>query len=132
MDEESLAHRVREILNTGGARIVLGLVALGVIVFAVVRFVGSDELEGRRRAIRERGRRVYYVCKACEATGEARVGYDEPFPIVCPKCGRREAVMGFKCVGCGRIIEKRSEPVYRCPHCGKVYDNRAGRVPVAP
>ncbi len=125
----NLMRRARSALNTRAARVIVMILALGATVFAVTHFIRTDELERRRRAIRNRGRKVLYVCKACKATGTTRVAYDEPFPIRCPKCGRKEAVMGFTCVGCGRIIEKRSEPVYRCPHCGTVYDNRAGQAP---
>jgi len=62
-----------------------------------------------------------------------RIGYDDKFPVKCPQCDEAAAVGALKCTKCGRIIEARDEPVYRCPHCGFVYDNRlSGRAPPPP
>jgi len=127
MSEDSWFFRARGWLNGPGGR----WVAVGVVVaaLATAAFVFLRDTTGREAdEIRSRGRAVLYYCTACGAAGQTRIGYEEDFPVVCPKCGKRQAVMAFRCVKCGRIIQKRNEVVYRCPHpdCRFLYDNRVG------
>ena len=118
-------------------------VALVPIALAAVHFL-RDPGADRRRAILAMPKNIVFYCRACKGTGRARVPSDQKYPMVCPLCGRKEAVPGFRCVGvrgvdpatgkgipCGKIIERKSDPVYTCPHCGKVYDNRIGRYPLS-
>jgi len=95
------------------------------IALPVVRLVRGG-LDSDRRRILARGYTMLYCCKGCGATGEVRL-YDETWPIVCPRCGRRQAVAGFRCTNprCRKIIPIRNA-LFQCPHCGRSYDHRSG------
>ncbi len=124
-DSDSAIARFRGWMNAGAGRWIAVLGSLGLVTFAVLYFALRDDTSGRREAIVDRGRKVLFHCRECKETGTLEgVSYEAKFPLPCPKCGRRQAVVGFKCVRCGRIIEKQSAPVYPCPHCKFVYDNR--------
>jgi len=143
VEGESLLHRLRERTNTGAGRWVTAVLALAAMALAVVYFLRDTEAD-RRQAIRAMPKNMLFYCRACKGTGRARVPSGQKYPMACPLCGRKEAVPGFRCVGrigtdpasgkpvsCGKIIEKKSDPVYTCPHCGKVYDNRVGGYPLS-
>ena len=120
---------LREWMNTGAGKwltIVLCLLLIGgAVAFWVLR---PSKQEGAARAIMANGLDATILCKACGHTGQQRVAWDTKFPVPCPKCGKVEAVVGFRCAGCRRIIERRPELVYRCPHadCRYLYDKRTG------
>jgi predicted RNA-binding Zn-ribbon protein involved in translation (DUF1610 family) len=128
---ESLLHRVREWINSATGR----WVAIGAAVLAVggaaavfLGGTGGDE----RDEIRSGKQSVVYYCPACGEGGQARVGWDEKFPLKCPRCGRQQAVRGRPCPRCGNIIEKKNEPRYLCPNCQFVFDRRAVKRGPAP
>jgi len=118
---------LRAWINEGPGRwVAIGVCAL-VIVGAVVAAVRFSPWSGDRRAaeIRRRGTEVLYVCQGCGQSGKTRVAFDEEFPIVCPHCGEKKAVLGTVCVQCRHVFPAPNSSYYRCPHCGRVYDNRA-------
>ncbi len=120
--EQNPFSRLREWMSTAAGRwAAIALVLLAVGGAAAMFFSGSG---GEADDIRSGGRRYLYYCRQCQATGEIRLAWDAKFPVNCPKCGKREAVIGFRCSKCGRIIEDRRDPVFECPHCHQVYDNR--------
>jgi Zn finger protein HypA/HybF involved in hydrogenase expression len=124
-DSDGAIARFREWINVGAGRWIALLASLGLVTFAVLYFALRDETSDRRDDILGQGRKVLFYCRNCKETGTLEgVPFNAEFPLPCPKCGQKEAVVAFKCVRCGRIIEKKSEPVYRCPHCNFVYDNR--------
>ncbi len=125
VESDSAIARLRGWINVGTGRWLAVLGSLGLVTFAVLYFALRDETSDQRKDILSRGRDVLFYCRNCEETGTLEaVPFDAEFPLVCPKCKQRQAVVAFKCVRCGRIIEKQSAPVYRCPHCKFVYDNR--------
>lgn len=127
----SFIGRVRAWINEGAGRWVAIVLGVGGLAAAVVIFLLANGHRDAVEKIRQKKRDVFYVCKACEQTGQTKISYDEKFPIVCPKCRRREAAAGFRCTGlrsdgtrCGEILEVQQIPVITCPFCGHVYDNR--------
>jgi len=110
--------------GTQHARSCLALAAAILLAAGGLGTTGCSSEAEKARSIRKKGRGTFYVCKSCGASGKTRIGYDDKFPVKCPQCGEVAAVGALKCTKCGRIIEARDEPVYRCPHCGFVYDNR--------
>ncbi len=122
---ENLLSRLREWMNTGLGRwtaITAAVVVLGVAALVFLR----DSTGVRADAIRAKGRDVLFYCRACQATGQVHIAWDEKFPLECPQCHERQAVPGFRCGKCRRIIEVKSDLVYRCPYpdCRFLYDKR--------
>jgi len=125
MDDEGRLERVRRFINTGPGRVAVIVLAGVAVAIAIGRALGGKTATQRQAAaIRARGLNVLYYCRACKKTGKTHKAFDEPFPIVCPHCGRREAVAAFVCVGCKRIIEAKDAPIFRCRHCRYLYDQR--------
>ena len=124
---EGLRGRLRAWTATTARRravtVAAALLAAGALAAAVAAIGGSSG-DSAADAIRDKGKSVYYYCPACRHSGQTRIGFDEEFPIVCPDCGKREAGMGFNCVGCRRVIAWRDLPTFTCPHCGFFYDRR--------
>jgi DNA-directed RNA polymerase subunit RPC12/RpoP len=117
----------RSWINTGKGALISAGVCSVVILFGVGIFLfRPGESRAVAEELRKRGRNYEYLCKECGATGKVKLPYDQEFPIECPECGKQAAVKAFTCVGCGRIIEKRDVPYYRCPYCDYVYDKRLG------
>jgi hypothetical protein len=123
--EGSLLGRAREWLNTGAGRWIAVATALVLLAGALAVFL-RDPAKGRTHAVLSKGRTYLFYCRACQQTGELHLPYDAKFPQTCPKCGKKEAYLGFRCVGCRNIIEKQDAPVFTCPHpqCRYVYDQR--------
>ena len=121
MVEQSLFSRFREWVGTSGKWVPV-LACLLVIVCAVL-ILASGAGSDPREEVRARGRTIMFFCKGCAQTGATHVGWDASPPFTCPKCGKAQAVVGFKCIGCRRIIEKAGA-YFKCPHCRQVYDSR--------
>ena len=130
--EETICSRLRDWLNTGPGRwvaigVVLALVGVTAAVFL------RDTTEADADAIRAKGHKVLFCCKSCEETGEMWVAWNAKFPQECPKCGKMAAVLAFKCIKCGNIIESRKETDFTCPRCGHPYHSIfAGQDPLGP
>ena len=125
MDDEGRLQRVRRFINTGPGRVAVIVLVVAAVAIAIGRAVGGKTATQRQAAaIRARGLNVLYYCRACKKTGKTHKAFSEPFPIVCPHCGRREAVAAFVCAGCKRVIEAKDAPLFRCPHCQHTYDQR--------
>lgn len=124
-DQDELGHvgRLREWMNTGMGRCVTVGACLAAMAGAAALVVLRPSNQ-TKSVIVARGRDVAYFCKACQRSGQAHIDYDDGFPIVCPQCRQKQAVMGITCPRCRNIIEKKSDPVYACPHCQFVYDKR--------
>ena len=123
--EETFFSRLRDWMNTGPGRwVAVGVVAL--LVAAAAAMFLRDGGQAEADAIRARGRSVLYYCKSCKETGELRVGWDDQFPMVCPHCSKKTAVLAFRCPDpkCKQIIEQKPDIIYYCPHCGFKIDKR--------
>jgi DNA-directed RNA polymerase subunit RPC12/RpoP len=124
---EDLRGRLRAWTDTPARRravtVAAALLAVGALAAAVAA-IGGSRGDSAADAVRDKGKAVYYYCAACGHSGQTRIGFDEEFPIVCPACVEREAGMGFKCVGCKRVIAWRNLPTFACPHCRFFYDRR--------
>ena len=127
MDTDGLGWfaRLRERLNTGLGKLAALTAALlilgGSVVFFVTRKGGSQQHVNR---IVAGGKTVTFLCGACGESGQTHIAWGEPFPVPCPKCGKRQAVSAFKCFGCKQTIAARSDPLWNCPRCNHLYDNR--------
>ncbi len=120
--EDSFLARARGWLNTGTGRwvtISLGLLLVGGA--AAMFFVGGSGTKAD--AIRAKGKRVLYYCESCGATGEMRIPWNATFPLVCPKCGKRQAVLGYRCRKCKKITKMTEGEEIPCVHCGYVNRN---------
>ena len=125
MDDEGRLARVRRFINTGPGRVAVIVLAVAAVAIAIGRAIGGKTATQREAAaIRARCLNVLYYCRACKKTGKTHKAFNQPFPIVCPHCRRREAVAAFACAGCKRIIEAQDAPVLRCRHCQYAYDPR--------
>jgi len=126
MAEESRISRARQWINSPAGRWTAIGAAAVLLATAAWIFVG-DGGDQRAKDIVQKGHTVYYYCKACKATGKTAKPYDQPFPIVCPKCGAPQAVEAFRCRRCKRIIENiKGVQVFHCPHpdCRFKYSRR--------
>jgi hypothetical protein len=121
--QDGFFNRAREWMNGPKGRWATAGICLLAIAGAVAWFVRDNPTSDEKR-IRELPKKVVYYCRACKASGVTYVPPETPLPIDCPACGKREAVAGFKCFRCKRIIEAKREAYFVCPYCGYVYDAR--------
>jgi len=124
---------IREWMNVGPGRWITLVVALGVLVGSIAYWILRPSGSGKIvEEIQAGGRKIPIYCRACKHTEELRLVWTPTFPMECPKCKAVQAVVAFRCVGCGRLIERKDLPYYTCPHCGKVYDKREGGPAMGP
>ena len=57
------------------------------------------------------------------------MAYDDKFPIRCPMCDKKTAMLGFTCNGCGTIYEDTHQAYFKCPKChGKKVEQQLSTV----
>ena len=124
----NMLESVREWINTSTGRVITITACIVVILGGLIMTVMYASKSGTQRKadeIRGKGLDYLYYCQACKQTGTLeKQPYDLKFPVKCPHCGEKKAVLAFKCVKCREIIERKPDPVFRCPHCNYVYDSR--------
>ena len=126
--------RFREWLNGPAGRWIVGGTVLALIGVAVTLSVtGSSNLDGKRDRVRAKGRRIFYYCTACKASGKLHVAFDQTYPVPCPQCKQPAAVPGFRCTRCGKMFEKVDRPI--CFVLQRILDDKAVHaepIPAAP
>ena len=117
---------IREWINGPVGRWVVGLGVVLLVGGAVAMWInspGGQNAEVDR--IKKMGRKHPYVClnKDCGATGIIEVEYDATYPVVCPKCGQKQAMPGRRCTNpaCNKIFLQVEKPEFFCPYCHKRY-----------
>ena len=124
---------IREWINSGPGRVVVGIVtAVIIIVVAVVVYKGlTGGRESEITRIHSFGRPAPMLCKGCAHAAVVKVSRQQEFPMDCPNCGSKQFFEGVKCLGCREIFEAPASLVFRCSHCGYYYDARepGGGVP---
>ena len=123
VDNDGVVSRARAWINEGVGRwitVVVTVLAIAGATWGGIHLFNNAGLSAVRK-IQARGKRVLYVCRKCGSSGQVRVDYDAKPPVVCPDCGSKEGVPGFRCMGCKRIIPDQ-QGIFRCPHCNRLYD----------
>ncbi|HUU21709.1 MAG TPA: hypothetical protein VM389_04155 [Phycisphaerae bacterium] len=122
MAQDSLLSRFRGWLQTPAGTCVGIVAGLALMAGAVGIFVyGPSDADTEIDRLRAGGRQVWVFCRDCGYGGQMRVGVDEGFPVVCPKCHQKRAVQGYRCRNCKRIFELPDARQFTCPHCNTLH-----------
>jgi len=118
MAQDSLLSRFRGWLQTPAGKWVGIVAGLALLALAVCIFVyGPSGTDTEIERLRAGGRQVWVFCRNCEHGEQIRVGVDEAFPVICPRCGQKQAVQGYRCRSCKRIFELPAARRFACPYC---------------
>jgi len=121
MADDGILFNIREWVNSGtGKLIVGGLCGAAIVVAVAVVLTRGGPSVGEEDFVTQK---VLIIHEGCY-TGKVKVRVDQRYPIECPKCKAVEAVVALKCSLCDHVF--RAPPAnatqFRCPKCRHVFN----------
>ena len=92
---------------------VAGILVIVAVLAAYGQIAGGPDPED----VMGKGRPMLVICTECGHAGKQTVGWQESFPVKCPKCRKKTAVLAQRCGRCGTVFAHPQKPVYHCPKC---------------